>query len=90
MRGLKFKYLAFDKMVEDYKGIEIQVDGKGVASGDFGEVLEKLEKRQDYKDLLECEVIDTRPYFDIFVVELESDSQQEKPSKPISFSTNGE
>ena len=31
MKGLKFKYLSFDKIAEEYKGISVWIDGKEVA-----------------------------------------------------------
>ena len=67
---MKFKYLAFDKIVEDFKGIAVWIDGKEVASGDFSEVLDKLSALSGHDCIQEYSVSETRSYFDIFVVEL--------------------
>lgn len=72
MDGLKFKYLIFDKIVEDFKGVAVLIDGEEIASGDFSEVLDTLAKHQDHKNIPEYEVAKTRPYFNTFVIELKS------------------
>ena len=69
---MKFKYLAFDKIVEDFKGIAVWIDGKEIASGDFSDVLDKLSSLPEHNCINDYEVSSTRHYFDIFVVELNS------------------
>ena len=69
---MKFKYLAFDKIVEDFKGIAVWIDGKEVASGDFSEVLDKLSSLPEHDCIKEYEIISTSSYFDVFIVELSS------------------
>lgn len=92
MNGLKFKYLTFDKIVEDFKGVSVWIDGKEIASGDFSEVLDTLEKHPDHKSIHEYEIVETRPYFDIFVIELKSlqSAFNEDTENYIPSATNGD
>ncbi len=91
MRGLKFKYLAFDKIVEDFKGISINIDGKEIASGDFSEVLKVVAAHPDHLETPEYEVTTTRAYFNIFVIELESLHNQDEIEEPyVCSATNGD
>ena len=69
---MKLKYLAFDKVVEDFKGIAIWIDGKEIASGDFSEILDKLSSLPEHNCIQEYKIVSTRSYFDTFVVELSS------------------
>lgn len=69
---MKFKYLAFDKVVEDFKGIAIWIDGKEIASRNFSEVLDKLSFLSEYNCIQEYEITSIRSYFDVFVIELGS------------------
>lgn len=73
MEGLKFKYLSFNKIREDYNGISVWIDGKEVAFGEIGSVLNKLLKREDAVEIPNYKIKTTRPYFDIFVIELTSE-----------------
>ena len=48
------------------------IDGKEVAQGEFGDVLDILTAMEDEKGVSEYEIVETRRYFDLFVVELTS------------------
>lgn len=72
MKGLKFKYLAFDKIVEDFRGISINIYRREIASGDFSDVLKAIAEHPDHLEIPEYEVTTIRAYFNIFVIELES------------------
>ena len=83
--------MAFDKIVEDFKGISVSIDGKEIASGDFSEVLKAVKEHPDHSGIPEYEVIETRAYFDIFVIELESIHHSEESNKRyIRSATNGD
>lgn len=69
---MKFKYLAFDKVVEDFKEIVNWIDRKEIASGNFFEVLDELSLLPEYNCIQEYEITSTRSYFDVFVIELSS------------------
>lgn len=73
MKGLKFKYLSFNKIAEEYKGISVWIDGKEVACGFIDEVLIKLSKMENPHEIPHYEITETRPYFDLFVIELKSE-----------------
>ena len=47
MEGLKFEYLSFDKIAEEYKGISVWIDGKEVACGFISDVLIELSKMEN-------------------------------------------
>lgn len=72
MNGLKFKYLSFNKIAEEYKGISVWIDGKEVACGSIDEVLIKLSKMENPHEIPHYEITETRSYFDLFVIELKS------------------
>ncbi len=69
---MKFKYLAFDKIIEDFKGIAVWIDGKEIADGDFREILDKLSLLPEYSYIQESEIVSTRSYLDMFIIELNS------------------
>ena len=70
--GLKFCYLDFTRIAQNYKGLSVFVDGVEIAMGEFGDVLDTLTKMEDENGISEYQIVETRPYFDIFVVELSS------------------
>lgn len=70
--GLKFCYLDFTRIAQNYKGMCVYIDGKEVAQGEFGDVLDILTAMEDEKGVSEYEIVETRRYFDLFVVELTS------------------
>lgn len=72
MEGLKFKYLSFNKIEQEYKGISVWIDGEEIAQGFISEVLIKLSKQKKYEDVPNYEIVSTRVYFDMFVIELKS------------------
>ncbi len=72
LSGLKFCYLDFTRIAQNYKGMCVYIDGTEVAQGEFGEVLDILTKMEDEKGVSEYEIVETRRYFDLFVVELTS------------------
>lgn len=72
MSGLKFKYLAFNKIGKEYKGILVWIDGKEISQGSISEVLIKLSEQSGCDNIPNYEIVSTRVYFDIFVIELRS------------------
>lgn len=70
MNGLKFKYLSFNTISKDYKGVSIWINNKEVAYGSIDEVLINLSKLKDSHEIPNYEIINTRTYFDIFIIEL--------------------
>ena len=64
--SLKFKYLDLEKIQKDYNGFAIFVDGSEVLCGDIWTI------KNLQISMRECEVVATRTYFDLFVIELKS------------------
>jgi len=73
LEGMKLKYLSFNRIAEEYKGISVCIDGKEVACGSIDDVLIKLSNMENPHEILHYEVTETRPYFDLFVIALKSE-----------------